>query len=833
MAIGRQNRLFGPYNRETGKAEILPLLTMSEEEFITESKSKELAEAAKPIAELALKEIEARQRGDADEAKRLHDQRQKLKKLNLPVYTFQGTAESGHRVQEDMVLNGQYMADLDGTGDPELIFHEWAEMWPVIDPEKPRLSRMAEELGLTYIGRSASYYDGIRIVGKCGIERGEPIDNALWLGSVLNMQVTQDSKCRDYSRCSYAVPYSYIEYVSTELFSYSNPAYDARYNKRKGNEPQVQPLVTEAPAEAMPEVAAVKPEQLTLYGIPYDVYRDQYWQMFHHGQTPSQGMRNALTFQFACDFAPTCNYSRDVLDAITPLYDGFTRREKLKCIDQALGYQRGPLSWRMRQVLEAVARQYRDNEELQQAVEQNEEMRNTAVYAEIQRAMPAGVKESMESLPQGIEMPALTLICPVVGALATGIRLDIPGDGFRPLNLQGYIAGETSSNKDKLTAIFGLWTVHMAREDKEAMDKEEQQEQMQRKNPELPDRHFTVRLQALQTSTTQLLYRLKHSGGKHLLSYAPESDILAQQVKKSWAAVNPLLRVAYDGGEYKQDYRSKESVRAHIEHVLWNVAQCGTVDQLFTLFRGQETNGGINRIILASTPDNSFAPLVIGKPRPQKSVDTISHIARLLPLMQGEVTLPKLAERRAQWVERIRVESLKNGDRVRAKFRMRIAVSTMRCVACLMLCDFAGWLIREIDRKAEKPEWAEGCQTAEEYLQQHPLAAGYWLPRKFQKRQTLDVYDHLADYFLHNLLYYFQQRIEKASEKLSEQLLPARKLRGSNDTYFDQAPHRFTIQQIMQLRPDDPSGERSRSMVKNWGRQGLVRNVGKGEYEKV
>lgn len=150
-----------------------------------------------------------------------------------------------------------------------------------------------------------------------------------------------------------------------------------------------------------------------------------------------------------------------------------------------------------------------------------------------------------------------------------------------------------------------------------------------------------------------------------------------------------------------------------------------------------------------------------------------------------------------------------------------------------MLCDFAGWLIREIDRKQVKPEWAEGCQTAEEYLQQHPMATGYWLPRKFQKRQTLDVYDHLADYYLHNVLFYFQQRIEKANDKLTEQLLPARKLRGSNDTYYDQAPRRFTLQQIMQLRPDDPTGDKTRSMVKNWGRQGLVRNVGKSEYEKV
>jgi hypothetical protein len=119
------------------------------------------------------------------------------------------------------------------------------------------------------------------------------------------------------------------------------------------------------------------------------------------------------------------------------------------------------------------------------------------------------------------------------------------------------------------------------------------------------------------------------------------------------------------------------------------------------------------------------------------------------------------------------------------------------------------------------------------YLEQHPKATEYWLPRKFQKKSILDAFDILADYFMENVLYYFRDRIEKAYEHQEDSVCNTRRGRGRNDSIYERLPEKFTIARAQQERTDDPTGNRSRSMIKKWTRQGLVRNIGVGEYEKL
>lgn len=156
----------------------------------------------------------------------------------------------------------------------------------------------------------------------------------------------------------------------------------------------------------------------------------------------------------------------------------------------------------------------------------------------------------------------------------------------------------------------------------------------------------------------------------------------------------------------------------------------------------------------------------------------------------------------------------------------------MRCIACLMLCDFGGYLIREIDRKQQKPEWADGCQTALDYLTKHPEATAYWLPRKFQKRQTLALFDVLADYYMDKVLFYFRDRIEKASSDKAFAPCTSRTIKGKNDDIYDRLPKQFTLQQAQQAR-DDKDYDRARSMLKNWKRAGLIKSIGTASYEKL
>ena len=832
--IGIQQRLFLTDQSKKEGRTFEPLRPTVEEEFIALSKSEEYLTRAEKVAAQAEKWWAET---DAERKKLEHDKLQDLKRSNLEVYVFQGTAQDEHRVQQSIVLNGQYSADFDGIADPEALLAEWRRLWPVIDPKQHPLSRMAEELRLTYIGLSVSGH-GFRLVGKCQLEL-DLWGNQQWLAQQLMLPVTLDRQCKDSSRASYAVPFGNVKYLSPELFTYNNEEYEAKwgpvYRKQDGSRQPSQPKPTDVEQPSAP-AAAVEDAKKKYLGIPIGEYIDTYWQLFYHGQTPSEGARDSLTFELACHIRHICGFDRNVMDAVIPCYDGFTEREKLKVIDSALREERKQMPLRMRQVLEAVSRKHQSNPELGRAVDAFAEEHNISVYEQLKPAIPYGIRDSLENQQRQLAMSLLVPHFPIIGALATHVRLDIHNEGFKHLNLQVYLVGKSASNKQHITEIWNLWTSLLKIHDDEMRRQEAEQEALMKRKKnakELPEEKvFPQRLQAAVTSMTQILKRLENAGGEHLLSYSEESDVMAKRLGPAWSDMSVLLRAAYDNSAYSQDFRSESSVRVWLDKVLWNLILCGTEDSLYRMYRNY-TDGSLTRVLITSTPDNTFAPLVIRKKRSEKSRQNILALIELLPLMQGELVLPKLEQRCQQWLERVRLETMKDDDRVRANQRMRIGVSVMRCLTCMMLCDFGGWLIREIDRKNPKPEWAEGCQTAREYLEQHPKATEYWIPRKFQKKTMLDAFDTLADYFMDNVLYYFRERIEKAYDSQDDAVCSTRRGHGRNDTIYERLPQKFNIARAQQERNDDPTGNRTRSMIKNWTRQGLVRNTGIGEYQKV
>ena len=154
-----------------------------------------------------------------------------------------------------------------------------------------------------------------------------------------------------------------------------------------------------------------------------------------------------------------------------------------------------------------------------------------------------------------------------------------------------------------------------------------------------------------------------------------------------------MLRQAYDGTSYEREARSADAVNVHIEHLLWNVVMCGTPDALYRVVSNY-TDGFQSRIIVARTPDNTFTPLTDNlHVLTERQKERIQMVAHLLPLMSGEAELSKLEQKDRDWLEQIRMETMKNDDMVKARQRFRICPTTMRMMTCIMLCKVAEQLI--------------------------------------------------------------------------------------------------------------------------------------------
>ena len=443
--------------------------------------------------------------------------------------------------------------------------------------------------------------------------------------------------------------------------------------------------------------------------------------------------------------------------------------------------------------------------------------------------MPQGVKDSIDAAGKVLAMPVITAICPCIGALATGVVLDVHGQK-KGLNLIAYIAGDFASGKGSIDPIVDAWMSEVAAVDQIYLTQEDewrakkQASKNKKDQPEEP--RLPVRYIALNSTVAKLAERLANAEGKHAFSFTPEADTVAQKWKSAMSDFSVMLRQSYDGSKYDREAKSVDAVSVHIKHLLWNVTLCGTPDALYRVVNNY-TDGFQSRIAVARTPDNTFWKLE-DKPNvlTAKQEERIRQVAHLLPLMQGEIVLPKLEQCGREWLEKIRLETMMNDDRVKARQRIRICVTTQRMVCCLMLCKVCEQLIQK-----------HGLNGAETQLKQNP---NLWkeMLLKAQTPQMLSTYDVIADSLMDNALYFFRHRIENAfNSRDYAGRVNQRQKSGKNDTIFQRLDQQFSFEQAMQqsvaIKGADVTNNSVRQMLKNWKNQGLIDLTSDGKYRKL
>ena len=575
-------------------------------------------------------------------------------------------------------------------------------------------------------------------------------------------------------------------------------------------------------------------------GIPYGEIIKKWWQMYNDGQEPMRSNRNTLTFELAVNLRHICGFDRNQLAQIIPCYDGFPEQEKMACINSALNEKITQMPKRLKDVLSAI-RQERmkqgnagggsaaDNEALVNALDEANSKDDLFYYNALPK-LPQGIRDSISAVGPALALPVITAICPAIGMLATGVKVSVHGK-MNSLNLISYIAGDFASGKGSIDPVIDAWTSEVKEMDKMYQQKEDEWRAKKRaaknkkEQPEEPK--LPVRCLTLNNTVANLAERLANTEGKHAFSFTPEADTVAQKWKSAMSDFSVMLRQAYDGTSYEREARSADAVNVHIDRLLWNVVMCGTPDALYRVVSNY-TDGFQSRIIVAKTPDNTFTPLSDNMyVMNERQRDRIIQIAHLLPLLTGEVVLPKLEDKGREWLEQIRLETMKNDDKVKARQRFRICPTTMRMMTCIMLCKVLETLIQK-----------HGFNGAEKQLKESPdLWKGMLV--KTQTPTMLEAFNILADYQLDNALYFFRSRIEDAfsSKNYCSQSAYDRSRRGKNDSIFERLDVTFTFEQAEQqsiaLKGASATHETVKQMLKNWKRQGLICVLPDMRYQKV
>ena len=576
------------------------------------------------------------------------------------------------------------------------------------------------------------------------------------------------------------------------------------------------------------EEASEEEAPLCYKGIPYDRIIEKWWTLYNEGEHPIRSNRNTLTFELAVNLRNICDSDPQLLDRIIPCYDGFPEAEKMACIRSALGEKKTQMPKRLKDVLMAVRQDMRA-EVREEAEEEEALLQDDLYYYDALPKMPQGVRESISAVGPHLAMPAIFAITPAIGMLATGVRVDIHGK-WSQLNLISYIAGDFASGKGSLDPIVAAWLAEVKMVDKGYLEAEEEWRARKRaaknKKEQPEDPKYPVRYLTLNNTVANLADRLANTQGKHAFSFTPEADTVAQKWRTAMCDFSVMLRQAYDGTPYDREAKSAEAVNVHIEKLLWNVVMCGTPDALYRVITNY-TDGFQSRVAVARTPDNTFAPLTENLyGMRDEYLAKIQQVAHLLPLMTGDVELPKLEQKGRDWLERVRIETLKNDDKIKARQRFRTCPTTMRMMTCLMLCRVAELLIQH-----------HGLQGAEKRLKTEPTLWQNLLQRQ-QTPQMLMAFDVIADYMLDNALRFFRERIEAAfnsNDYISSDSIRCRK--SKNDTIYEQLNNQFTTDEAhgatIGARGFDVPKSRVNTMLMRWERQGMVVRVDKGVYKKT
>ena len=705
-----------------------------------------------------------------------------------------------------------------------------------------------DELGLLMLERSARG-GGLHVVFRRHPEMDQEA-NLRWASDLLGVEY--DAGAKDITRVFFATTSEDLLYLHEDLFDNAecesftgsettstdseatSTNKEATFTASETTEQNDDETKTEeaktskSQGETTDEEASEAEGPLCYKGIPYDRIIEKWWAFYNEGEHPIRSNRNTLTFELAVNLRNICDSDPQLLDRIIPCYDGFPEAEKMACIRSALGEKKTQMPKRLKDVLMAVRQDMRA-EAREEAEAEEALLQDDLYYYDALPKMPQGVRESIDAVGPYLAMPAIFAITPAIGMLATGVRVDIHGN-LSQLNLISYIAGDFASGKGSIDPIVSAWLSEIKMVDKGYLEAEEEWRARKRaaknKKEQPEDPKYPVRYLTLNNTVANLADRLANTQGKHAFSFTPEADTVAQKWRTAMCDFSVMLRQAYDGTPYDREAKSADAVNVHIEKLLWNVVMCGTPDALYRVITNY-TDGFQSRVAVARTPDNTFSALAENPYRlTEEHKAKIQQVAHLLPLMNGDVELPKLEKRGRQWLERIRIETLENDDKTKARQRFRTCPTAMRMTTCLMLCRVAELLIQR-----------HGLQGAETQLKADPTLWQKLLQRQ-QTPQMLATFDVLADYMIDNAIYFFRERIEEAFRAGTYTPSDApRTKKGCNDTIYQKLGGQFTAEEAygatINVRGFDVQKGRVLTMLYRWEKQGIVQRIEKGVYKKT
>ena len=589
-----------------------------------------------------------------------------------------------------------------------------------------------------------------------------------------------DKQVKGVDRCIYMVTEEHTKFVNDKLFEVSES--DIRSAATEGNNS----LSSTEPIFRPTSEGSERNFALTFKGIPYSSIIAEWWN--RNGGEPQEGERNVKLHKLAVNLRAICDNKKEVLMQVMPRF-GLTDSELKSVIDSACKEEPKGVSKTMQRIIDAlemgISPDELDDAEATQA--------ETGVKVNV-KSLPIGLKESLVGVPVSMHMPVLCGIMPIAAAYADQVEVEYCDGNLQHLGLMSIIRGEQASNKSVVKNAIDIWKRQFDDEDALARKREEEwkeRKKSRKANEKAPDDpHVLIRVVPVTVSCSTLLKRFKNAVGHTLYSFGEELDTLRKtNGAGSWSSKYDIYRLAFDRGEWGQDYNS-DAAESGVVKVSYNWTVLGTNGAVRKCFKTDNIENGLSsRILVAEMPDASFSKMPKFKRRSAEDEAKIQEAVTRLRSFSGLVDTPRLRRAIEDWVEEKRVEAAKDIDHVKDIYRRRAAVIGFRCGVVF-----------------------------------HLLSG-----RDKESKACLDFALMMAEYCLN-------QQIKTFGEVLRNEYISAGdecQRYGSNHSVFDQLAPTFSMDDLRSLKHGICSEASLRKIISRWYRDQWIEKVDRAHWKKL
>lgn len=555
-------------------------------------------------------------------------------KMSLPSINFVGRSVRD-RANNAMIPTQLFMIDIDHIPEDKDCRQVWDTLCMKVDYDW-----IVDNVILAHISPSGH---GIHIIFK---SQGYPtlIENMNAVNEIFNFDEygDYDTKVKDFARVSFAFKYSEVLFENARLVMATEPDFGESLvnpdfqETLPESETQVQGEKAQVGKKASRTISANVPvlseeeikkyEQMEFRGTPLKTIVDKWVEL--RGK-PDEGEVHNYYNEMIKYFRNITSNNKKWLFAILPKFGhsdeecwsqivSITKANTLSRVDREFFFFLKDNGF-------YVAREGEANALKEYMMSENEK------DSDGMPPLPPVFREFVKSAPKDFHLSVINALMAIMGFLSTYVKAKYPyDDRWHTCSFFSIIYAPAGTGKGFVERLLDKLMVYVTLRDAvQSMRENIYLRFISKKgaNDKAPDPpHTSLRVIPSKNSEAEFLTKQQDNHGAHMFTYAAEMDEWAKGEKAAGGNKSDMIRVAWDNGEYGQQFKSANTFRGKV-HLYWNVLITGTMAQVNNYFKNVE-NGLVTRCCYTTIENQEFQLATLWKPIPAKGLKIIENYCK-------------------------------------------------------------------------------------------------------------------------------------------------------------------------------------------------------------